>query len=622
MSKQQAGVKATAAMTLGALGVVYGDIGTSPIYAFNETVRAGGDSKFEIFGVVSLILWTLIIVVSLKYLVFVVRADNKGEGGILALFTLLPERIKKAQTGKYRIVVFLVFIAAAFLFADGLLTPAISVVSAMEGMKTINPDLSRLVVPMSLLILGGLFALQFKGTHKIGKIFGPVMLLWFLTIGVLGLNQAVQYPEIFQAINPIYALEYIGHANWHIFVVLSCVILSATGAEALYADLGHFGKRPIRIGWFGIAGLALVFCYLGQAALILRDPKYLDNAFFGLAGEGIGSIILVVVAALATVIASQALISGVASISSQAIQLTLLPRMRVTHTNAGHQGQIYVPFINVLLATGSIALVLIFESSTALAGAYTFAIAGTMLITTICIFWVARETWKMSRLVLYPIMAFFLVIDLAFLISTSTKIVTGAWLPLTIGITFAMLMWIWRKGRFHLGREMVKNSMSVSELVELRNSNSLSIDNSVGLYLSAQPDLIPQALQEQIRLLRHMPEQVVIVTIRPVDVPYANNHPELNRVNDFLSKVVIDNGFMENRNIPEVLKSEVLKPHFEEEQAIYFLTDRTMIRNREVGLNSAEEIVFTALHRNAAKASLFFNLPTQRVMTFDVKHDV
>jgi len=622
MSVKKHGVKATAAMTLGALGVVYGDIGTSPIYAFNESIRAGGHDKSSIFGVVSLILWTLILVVSVKYLLFVVRADNKGEGGILALFTLLPQRIKTAQKGKYTAVVFMVFIAAAFLFADGLLTPAISVVSAMEGMKTINPGLEVLVVPMSLLILAGLFAVQFKGTDKIGKIFGPVMAVWFLVIGSLGFYQALKYPEIFQAINPLYAIDYISHANWHIFVVLSCVILSATGAEALYADLGHFGKNPIRIGWFSVAGLSLVLCYFGQAALILQDPKFIENAFFGLAGEGIGSILLVALATLATIIASQALISGVASIASQAVQMTLLPRMKIKHTNEGHMGQIYVPFINALLALGSIALVVIFESSAALAGAYTFAISGTMLITTICVYWVAKEAWKLNPFILYPTIAFFLLVDLAFVVATATKLLTGAWLPLVIGLSLAALMWIWRKGRLHLGVEMVNTQMLMTDLEKLKDSGSIKVYEGVGFYMSARTDTLPQALQEQIRLLKQMPSQVVIVTVKPVDVPYVETEPEFIQLTKSISKVIIENGFMESRNIPDVLRSSSLKTKFDEEKGIYFITDRTLIRKKDFGLNHPEEIVFTSLHRNAAKASLFFNLPDDRVMAFDIKMNV
>ncbi|NBQ97230.1 MAG: potassium transporter Kup [Microbacteriaceae bacterium] len=541
---------------------------------------------------------------------------------MLALFTLLPQRIKTAQKGKFTVIVFLVLVAAAFLFADGLLTPAISVVSAMEGLKTINPDLEVLVVPLSLIILAGLFAVQFKGTDKIGKIFGPVMMVWFLVIGGLGLFQAIKLPEVFQAINPMHAISYIGHVNLHIFVVLSCVILSATGAEALYADLGHFGKRPIRIGWFAIAGLTLVSCYFGQAALILNDPKYIGNSFFGLAGEGIGSIVLVVLATLATIIASQALISGVASISSQAIQMTLLPRMKITHTNQGHQGQIYVPFVNALLALGSIALVLIFETSAALAGAYTFAISGTMLITTICVYWVAKETWKLNPFLLYPTIAFFLFVDIALVVSTATKVFTGAWLPLLIGVSLAGMMWLWRKGRHHLGEEMVATAMSMSELENVKNKGDVNVYEGVGFYMSARSDTLPQALQEQIRLLKQMPSQIVVVTVRPVDVPFADSEPEYIEINPHISKVIIDNGFMESRNIPEALRHSSLKSKFDESKGIYFLTDRTLIRKKDFGLNPSEEVIFTALHRNAAKASQFFNLPDDRVMAFDIKMNV
>lgn len=613
------GLSARAGLTLGALGVVYGDIGTSPIYAFNESVHAGGHSEFAIMGILSLIFWTLVLVVSLKYLIFVLRADNKGEGGILALFALLPSRIKTAQKGKFAIIVFLVLVAAAFLFADGILTPAISVVSAMEGLKNINPAFEGMVLPATVAILGALFAVQFKGTLKIGRIFGPVMLVWFLIIGALGFNQIAQNTHVLQALNPAYAIGYITEMNWQIFVVLASVILAVAGAEALYADLGHFGKSPIRIGWFGIAGLSLVLCYFGQAALVLRDETAIGNAFFGLAGDGFGKIALLLAATFATVVASQALISGVASIASQAIHLTLVPRMKINQTNSEHKGQIYIPVINALLAAGSIALVLVFKSSAALAGAYTFAISGTMLITTICIYWVALEIWKMKKWILYPVFVFFVILDLAFLVATSTKIMTGAWLPLVLGVGLAMLMWTWRKGRIVLGKEMNRTDMSLSELEQLVKSKKITQDKQVGVYLSAKSDLLPQSLEVQVRQLKHLPEKVIIVSVVPIDEPHSSEPPTLERVNSFISKVTIKNGFMEARNIPELLNHESMKTHFNESEAMYYLTDRTLTRKQGSGLNPLEESVFISLHRNASKASSFFKLPSDRVVSFDVK---
>jgi KUP system potassium uptake protein len=612
----------TAALTLGALGVVYGDIGTSPIYAFNESVHAGGHSETEILGVLSLVFWTLMAVVSIKYLTVVLRADNRGEGGILALFALMPNRIREARKGAYGFIVFLMLMAAAFIFADGLLTPAISVVSAVEGIKTVDPGLSFLIVPITVLILAVLFTFQFKGSQKLGALFGPVMVVWFLVIGLLGVAQISQNTESLVALNPMYAFNFIGSHGLHTLVVMSSVILAVTGAEALYADLGHFGKGPIRIGWFSLVGPALVLSYFGQGALVLRDPEMIGNSFYGMVPSGLPSILLLLMTTIATIIASQALISGVASIASQAIQLGLLPRLKVNHTNEEHRGQIYVPLVNALLAAGSIALVLIFESSAALAGAYTFAIAGTMLITTFAMYFVAKETWKISKWLSYPVLALFAVMDIAFLISTSTKVATGAWLPLLIGFCLGSMMWIWRKGRYELNNRLVETSMTWATIKRMRTQKKIALTENVGIYLSAVPDAVPQALEQQISVLGSMPKNIVVVTIESVDRPKSHATPEFTKLNDFVSTVRLESGFMEQRNIPRALRSKAVAEHFDERDAVYFVTDRTLLPNDKTGLNRLEEIIFATLHRNAADPAKYFNLPAHRVITFDVAVDI
>ena len=612
----------TAALTLGALGVVYGDIGTSPIYAFNESVHAGGHSETEILGVLSLVFWTLMAVVSIKYLTVVLRADNRGEGGILALFALMPNRIREARKGAYGFIVFLMLMAAAFIFADGLLTPAISVVSAVEGIKTVDPGLSFLIVPITVLILAVLFTFQFKGSQKLGALFGPVMVVWFLVIGLLGVAQISQNTESLVALNPMYAFNFIGSHGLHTLVVMSSVILAVTGAEALYADLGHFGKGPIRIGWFSLVGPALVLSYFGQGALVLRAPEMIGNSFYGMVPSGLPSILLLLMTTIATIIASQALISGVASIASQAIQLGLLPRLKVNHTNEEHRGQIYVPLVNALLAAGSIALVLIFESSAALAGAYTFAIAGTMLITTFAMYFVAKETWKISKFISYPVLALFAVMDIAFLISTSTKVATGAWLPLLIGFCLGSMMWIWRKGRYELNNRLVETSMTWATIKRMRTQKKIALTENVGIYLSAVPDAVPQALEQQISVLGSMPKNIVVVTIESVDRPKSHATPEFTKLNDFVSTVRLESGFMEQRNIPRALRSKAVAEHFDERDAVYFVTDRTLLPNDKTGLNRLEEIIFATLHRNAADPAKYFNLPAHRVITFDVAVDI
>ena len=612
----------TAALTLGALGVVYGDIGTSPIYALKESVHAGGQTVSEVLGVLSLVFWTLMAVVTVKYLTVVLRADNRGEGGILALLALMPNRIREARKGAYGFIIFLMLMASAFIFADGLLTPAISVVSAVEGINNVNPELGFLIVPITVLILAVLFTFQFKGSQKIGALFGPVMIIWFVTIGLLGVAQISQNTESLAALNPVYAINFIAGHGLHTLVVMSSVILAVTGAEALYADLGHFGKGPIRLGWFSLVGPALVLNYFGQGALILRNPEMIDNPFFGMVPGGIASVFMLILTTLATIIASQALISGVASIASQAIQLGLLPRLKVNHTNEEHRGQIYVPLVNALLAAGSIALVLIFESSAALAGAYTFAIAGTMLITTIAMFFVASERWKISKAISYPVLALFAVMDVAFLISTSTKVATGAWLPMLIGFCLGSMMWIWRKGRFELNNRLVETSMTWQSIKRMRTQKKIALTENVGIYLSAVPDAVPQALEQQITVLGSMPKKIVVVTIESVDQPKSHAAPEFKSVNEFLSTVRLESGFMEQRNIPRALRSKAVADQFDEREAVYFVTDRTLLPNDKTGLNRLEEIIFATLHRNAADPAKFFNLPAHRVITFDVAVDI
>ncbi len=623
MKKQKNTFGKTAALSLGALGVVYGDIGTSPIYAFNESVNAGGSGKESILGVLSLVFWTLMMVVTVKYLLVVLRADNRGEGGVLALLALMPSKIRNATKGAYGFMIFCLLMASAFIFADGLLTPAISVLSAAEGLKSIEPSLGVYSVPLTVIILTILFTFQFKGTQLIGNIFGPVMAVWFITIGTLGFAQINKNPGVLEALNPSHAFGFIATHQWHTLFVMSSVILCVTGAEALYADLGHFGKTPIRIGWFGLVGITLVLNYFGQGALILSDPTKIGNSFFGMVSGQLASILLFVITTAATIIASQALISGVASISSQAIQLGLLPRLKVNHTNEGHRGQIYVPLVNALMFAGSVSLVLIFETSNALAGAYTFAIAGTMLITTVAMYFVARERWKISKWVTIPIFAIFAVMDLAFVVSTSTKVVTGAWLPMLIGFCLGSMMWIWRKGRRVLNYRLLDEELTLAQIERMRlKKKNLAISKGTGIYLSAVPGAVPQALQQQIRVLRTMPEQVIVVSVETIDDPVSHEPPKYEQINEFMAKVTLEAGFMEARNLPRALKSKSVADFFDEKEAIYYVAERTLVPTHKGELNRIEEMVFDTLHRNASTASRYYKLPAHRVITFNVAVEI
>ena len=611
-------LKRNAALTLGAMGVVYGDIGTSPIYAFNEAVHAGGDTRSEILGVLSLVFWTLTIVVSIKYLIFVLNADNKGEGGTLAMFSQFSEKIRTGRKGLMGFTVFIFLMAAALEFADGILTPAISVTSAVEGIKTINPDLAFLIVPVTVLILAVLFIFQFKGTHRIGTIFGPVMVLWFFVIGFMGVSQVIQNPESLVALNPMYALNFIQAHSFQTLFVMSSVILAVTGAEALYSDLGHFGKGPIRFGWFALAGLALPLNYFGQGALLLRDSSTLGNTFFGMAGPGLPALLLLLVTTFATIIASQALISAVASLASQAVQLGFLPRIRIQHTNKQERGQIYVPFVNAAVGVGSIALVLFFKSSSALAGAYSLSIAGTMLVSTIGLIILAVSKWKAHKFILLPIFAVFLVLDLSLFVASSTKFMTGAWIPVLIGFCLASMMWIWRKGRLELNTQLNKDAMSWSKIAKLRTKKSVLIVDGLGIYPTAIPGVVPKALEEQIRVMGSMPKQIVVVNVLPEEVPYSHKPPVLEELNEFVSLVTLPCGFMEQRNIPRALRSKHLADKFDEKHGTYFVTDRTLMLADKTSLNRAEEVIFAALHRNATTPRYFYHLPERRVITFDI----
>jgi KUP system potassium uptake protein len=475
---------------------------------------------------------------------------------------------------------------------------------------------------LTVLILALLFGFQFKGTHRIGAIFGPIMILWFLVISFIGTAQLWQNPESLVALNPMYAMQFVADHGWTTLFVMSSVILAVTGAEALFSDLGHFGRGPIRIGWYGLAGLALPLNYFGQGALLLRDPSAIGNSFFGMVPQGVPAALLLIITTMATIIASQALISAVASLTSQAVQLGLLPRLRIRHTNEHHRGQIYVPLVNTIVGIGSILLVIVFQTSSALAGAYSFAIAFTMLVSTAGLITLALTKWHRLRWLLMPVFGTFLLMDLALFASSATKLFTGAWIPLLAGFCIASMMWIWRKGRYELDRRLDATSMSWSSVTRLRNSGKVAVTDGLGIYPSAVLGVVPQALEQQIRVLGSMPREIVVVTVESVDAPFSHKPPEFQRKNSYLSTVVVSSGFMEQRNVPRALRSKTVSQHFDERSGVYFVTDRTLIPADKTGLNRAEEVIFTTLHRNATAPAHYYHLPEQRVITFDISIEV
>jgi KUP system potassium uptake protein len=609
------------ALTLGALGVVFGDIGTSPIYALRESLNTAGTELYDIYGVVSLIFWSLMLVVTLKYLVFVLRADNNGEGGILSLFALLPSKVRNATRGtRYFFVIFLL-LGTALLVADGMLTPAISVLSATEGLETLNPDFASWTVPLTVMILFALFAFQFKGSNALGKIFGPIILIWFTTLGYLGLIKVQEYPEVIEALLPTYAVEYVIHHGFHTFIILSSVILAVTGAEALYADLGHFGKRPIRIGWIFIVAPALVLNYLGQAVIAIQNPGEDKSLFFALAPNDAVRIYLVVLATLATIIASQALITGVASLSRQAVRLGLLPRLKIVHTSNTVVGQIYVPAVNLVIGLGSIFLVVNFKTSSALANAYSFAISATMLMTTIAFGYVAAEKFKWSKKALFIFVPILILIDLSFFLATVTKIFKGAWVPLLIGAAITYLMWVWRKGQAALESALRNQDMSWDDVEKTIASGSISIIPDTGIYLSASALKVPQALIAQINNLHSCPREILIVSVIQGDVPVVTAKPILKDVNERVKQLYVWVGFKQDVNIQQSIIDHVMT-EAEEGECTYYLADRKFLHTTEGSLKGMTEKIFGILHRNSATASSYFGLPENRVITLGTQMDL
>ena len=611
----------TSMLTLLALGVVFGDIGTSPIYAFQQSVSDGQSNVDGIYGTVSLIFWALMIVVSLKYLTFVLRADNKGEGGVLALFSLLPKEIRNPDNRRRYFIYGALLLGTAFLFGDGIITPAISVLSAVEGTGEINASWVHFEVPLTVVILAILFLVQSKGTQKIGRLFGPITFIWFATIGALGIREIARHPDVLKALSPTYAISYVGHQGFHTFIILSSVILAITGVEALYADMGHFGAKPIRIGWFFIVAPCLVANYLGQAALEIVDPKATSALFFNMAPNKASLVFLVLISTLATIIASQALISGVASISRQAVQLGLFPRLQIIHTNADQEGQIYVPVMNTMLGIGSIILVIIFGTSAKLANAYSFAIAGTMLITTMAFYIVAVRRWHWNRFVTGAIVGFLGIIDLGFFASTSTKVFKGAWVPLFIAIIVVYAMWSWRKGQIELQKQLDRDATSWADVEELVNQGKVVGIPTVGVFMTSKVDKVPQALMAQITNLHVIPNRVVLVSVSTEESPYATSHGSVHTLNSRVTQLNCSVGYMDQINIPKLLVESVLTAK-EESLATYYLVDRKIVGVDTGELKGLSHKVFSFLHRNASTASHYFGLPESRVVSLAVQMDL
>ncbi|ATR22307.1 potassium transporter Kup [Roseomonas sp. FDAARGOS_362] len=598
------------------LGVVFGDIGTSPLYALRAALvhfASDGLERWEILGVLSLIVWSIIIVVTVKYVLIVLRADNRGEGGILALMAL-AQRAVGTERGRH--IVALIGIAGACLFfGDGIITPAISVLSAVEGLKVISPTFGEIVVPVSLAVLIGLFLVQYRGTHAMGRIFGPVMVLWFGLIGLLGLVEILREPGVLEALSPHHAIQFCIAYRLAAFIALGSVVLAVTGAEALYADMGHFGKRPIRLAWLYFVLPSLILNYLGQGALVLNNTEALENPFFLLAPDWM-RLPMVVLATLATIIASQAMISGAFSIARQCVQLGLLPRLVVKHTSETEEGQIYVPQVNFSLLAGVVVLVVAFRNSDSLAAAYGIAVTGTFLATS-CLAGIVfhrnfRWSWPLVVAVFLPLF----LLDLAFFISNVLKVPDGGWVPLLLGAALYTQMLTWRRGRELLFRRFQQDSLPLkSFLARLPQSRTIRVPG-IAIFMTGQADYVPNALLHNLKHNKVLHERIVFVTVLNEDVPQVRNRGSAEELGPGIYRVLLRYGFLESPNIPRDLEMmhETMGVPFEPMQASYFLGRETVVAASVPKMPGWQQWLFTLMSRNSLPATEFFRIPSDRVV--------
>lgn len=616
-------------LALGALGVVFGDIGTSPLYALKECFNhyALTLTEANLFGILSLIFWTLIIVICIKYMSFVMRADNKGEGGILALMALTLQGLKNESSRKRWFFTLIGIFGAALLYGDGIITPAISVLSAVEGLTMVNPGFEKYIVPVAIFVLSLLFFVQKVGTAKIGSFFGPVLLLWFTALAAVGIYGICQNPHVLVALSPHYAVQFFitnGHAG---FLVLGSVFLVVTGGEALYADMGHFGRQPIRAAWFFVVLPALVINYFGQGAYLLDHPEAVANPFYSVVPK-FALIPMLILATLSAVIASQALISGVYSITRQAIQLGFSPRLAIKHTSSREIGQIYVSSVNWALYAGVIWLVLAFQSSSKLAAAYGIAVTATMVITTILAFEVATHNWKWSVGRALPIFGLFLMIDLGFFSASALKLLEGGWVPVLIGLIIYVLMTTWKTGRTNLYLHLKNNSMSITSFCNLLREDKPTYVRGTAIYMSGDPTGVPLPLLLNYRLNHVIHERVALLTIQTKDIPYVHHQERVNievlKEGFFLIRVFY--GFMETPKMKHILQScREQNIDFDLKQTTFVIGRETIIARPGVNLPGTlsmshwRERIFVAMSKNAQRPTAFFRIPPKNVIEIGVQ---
>jgi len=611
------------ALAIGSIGVVFGDIGTSPLYAMREALahsKSGGATELAVLGVVSLVIWALFLVVTIKYVVLLMRADNKGEGGTLALMALARRTLTKSTGKRSAAVFFLGVVGAALFYGDGIITPAISVLSAMEGLKDapgMGPRVAPYILPISAGILVALFMVQSRGTHRVAAFFGPITLIWFLVLGGLGLVHLREDLGIFLAFNPWYGVKFLWENGFLGFIILGSVFLAVTGAEALYADMGHFGKGPIRASWLVVVFPCLALNYLGQGAMILAHPDTRHNPFWEMIPQFAYWPILLL-GACATIIASQAVITGAFSVTQQAVQLGLLPRIDIRRTSETQAGQIFVPQVNTMLMIGVLVLLFSFKTSSALASAYGIAVTGSMFVDTLLAFVIVKAAWKWGWPATLALLVPLVALDLTFISSNLLKIPQGAWMPLVFGALLVLIMWTWTKGAQILTEKSRRDSVPLADLIEILKARPPHRAPGTAIFLTSDPDMTPVALMHNLKHNKVLHEKNVIATVRTAETPRVNeaDRVKIEAVNDDFKKLVITYGFMESPNVPKAFallrKQQGLK--FDIMSTSFFLGRRSVIASAHSGMPLWQDKLFIFLMRNAANPTDFFSIPPGRVV--------
>jgi KUP system potassium uptake protein len=606
------------ALSVAALGVVFGDIGTSPLYAIKEIFSISNNilelNEANLLGILSLIFWSLISVVSVKYITFIMNASNHGEGGIMALLALA---IRKNKSKKNRFLILSIgMLGACMFYADGMITPAISVMSAIEGIEFITPAFHDFIIPITLLIIFGLFWAQSKGTSAVGFLFGPVMLFWFLALACLGIYNIMQAPFVLYALNPFYAYQFLTNEFSVAFVTLGAVVLVVTGAESLYADMGHFGRNPIKITWFSFVFPSLTLNYFGQGALIINNPSFIKNPFYLMAPEWM-IIPLVILATLATIIASQACITGAFSVSRQALQLGFIPRMRVDHTSENQEGQIYLPRVNWILMIGVMAVVLIFQSSSALAGAYGVAITIDFVITTILASFVFTQIWRWHWIKTLAVVMLFLIVDLIFFGANIIKIFDGGWFPVLIGLILIFLMSTWKKGRSLLFYKLKDESMSIDVFLKSMKTQLKNRVKGTAVFLTPNPEGVPHSLLHNLKHNKIVHKNVVLLSIRFKNYPHATNQNfiEFEKLPNNFFKVILNYGFKDETRVPRDLKRcEKYGLKLDPMDTSYFIGKESLIPQPSSQMFFLRKKIFITLFRSAENITNQFYLPANRVV--------